>query len=73
GVVSLAGSSLIALTWPTDSAVPHQSNHDTAYLLQSPSNSPPGKTLRGDGNDTAGSSWWNGVFESWRGGYGKCI
>ncbi|KAF3851800.1 hypothetical protein F7725_005155 [Dissostichus mawsoni] len=32
---------MIALTWPTDSAVPHQSNHDTAYLLQSPSNSPP--------------------------------
>ena len=41
GVVSLAGSSLIALTWPTGSAVPHQSNQDTAYLLQSPSNSPP--------------------------------
>ncbi|KAF3851383.1 hypothetical protein F7725_013155 [Dissostichus mawsoni] len=32
---------MIALTWPTDSAVPHQSNHDTAYLFQSPSNSPP--------------------------------
>ncbi|KAF3851627.1 hypothetical protein F7725_013399, partial [Dissostichus mawsoni] len=29
------------------------------------------KTLRGDDNDTAGSSWWNGVFESWRGGYGN--
>ncbi|KAF3837726.1 hypothetical protein F7725_009494 [Dissostichus mawsoni] len=39
--VSISRSSLIALTWPTDSAVPRQSNHDTAYLLQSPSNSPP--------------------------------
>ncbi|KAF3850766.1 hypothetical protein F7725_012538 [Dissostichus mawsoni] len=32
---------MIALIWPTDSVVPHQSNHDTAYLLQSPSNSLP--------------------------------
>ncbi|KAF3844322.1 hypothetical protein F7725_007485 [Dissostichus mawsoni] len=45
-LLGVLGSSLIALTWPTDSAVPHQSNHDTAYLLQSPSNSLPDCFLR---------------------------